>query len=229
MQTLEIKNNNLSRKFIDMGAEHQLSFFLDKCFYNKLLSAHKIKSFERIHDKEKQLLGADLVMTTKKNTVVIDEKAQLYYINQNLPTFAFEINFLNKNGDLSEGWLYNDKLCTHYYNLIWLTATHKDLKNIKSSDFISAECLIINKNIILDYLLSLNYTKNKMFEKVQSIRNQKQYGRSYLSNQRDIYFYFSEPKDYAEQPINLIIRKNILSKLASCVFLVSEESILRKK
>ncbi|NLZ51651.1 MAG: hypothetical protein GX892_00520 [Thermoanaerobacteraceae bacterium] len=219
----------MSRKAIDMGAEHELSLFLDEYFYNRLLQNNKIVSFERIKDKSLQIQGIDVIITTKKSTVNIDEKAQLYYINQGLPTFAFEVNFLNKNGALSPGWLYNKNLLTDYFVLIWLTATHNNLQEIKAEDFINAECMMIKKTEIINYLSGVGYTE-KLIEKIaMDLRSQEQYGKYIIPDQTDFYFYFSPPDNYSEQPINIVIRKNLLIRLAVRIYVVSKNKLARIK
>lgn len=219
----------MSRKAIDMGAEHELSLFLDEYFYNRLLQNNKIVSFERIKDKSLQLQGIDVIITTKKSTVNIDEKAQLYYINQGLPTFAFEVNFLNKNGALSPGWLYNKNLLTDYFVLIWLTATHNNLQEIKAEDFINAECMMIKKTEIINYLSGVGYTE-KLIEKIaMDLRSQEQYGKYIIPDQTDFYFYLSPPDNYSEQPINIVIRKDLLIRLAVRIYVVSKNKLARIK
>ena len=46
-------------------------------------------------EKEEQLKGKDVQFSIEElENIIIDEKAQIYYINKNIPTFAFEIDFL---------------------------------------------------------------------------------------------------------------------------------------
>lgn len=218
-----------SRRTIDMDAERELGLFLDANFYRKLLQNKIINEFTRIKDKKTQLSGIDVIMVTNKNTVRLDEKAQLYYINRRLPTFAFEVNFLNKSGILSLGWLYNTSLLTDYFVLIWPSATHNDLKTIKADDFTDVECLIISKAAIVNYLSESGYTEETISVIVNDLRSQELYGKHALPNQNNFYLYFSEPKNYSEQPINIVIKKDTLMQLAACVYIVSKNNLIRVK
>lgn len=110
----------------DSIQEQILSKFLFKGYQNTCLSG----KLEKIDEKEKQLLGIDLEYHGEKGIKNIDEKAQLTYINQTLPTFAFELSSMQGDGAkyLSGGWLFanSDRNKTDYYFLvteIFLTKT----------------------------------------------------------------------------------------------------------
>jgi len=212
-----------------MRAEHELSLFLDRYFYDRLLQNHKITSYVRITDKKIQLQGIDVMVSTSRKTVNLDEKAQLYYINENLPTFAFEVNFIDRMGNLSPGWLFNDNLLTDYYVLVWPTATHNDLKTIQAEDFTCVECMLIKKNEIIDYLSELGYTSNFIEEIATGLRSQNKYGKHFFKNQNNFYLYFSQPNNYTEQPINIVIRKRLLKQLAFRIYVISKEKLIRIK
>lgn len=52
----------------------------------------KGKEDARVHDEQGQRSGIDVEFTGADGRVYyVDEKAQLHYLNQNLPTFAFEL------------------------------------------------------------------------------------------------------------------------------------------
>lgn len=73
--------------------------FLDENYYNnkKILPDRFI--LNRCSDMNKQYQGIDIeIKDTKHNKIInIDEKAQLAYINKNLPTFAFELSYIKDN------------------------------------------------------------------------------------------------------------------------------------
>lgn len=52
--------------------------------------------------------GIDLILKDKhlEKQFLVDEKAQLDYVNESLPTFAFEL-FYQKNGIQKQGWLFD--------------------------------------------------------------------------------------------------------------------------
>lgn len=100
--TPPIATKIVSRRAADMNAESELAEFLDENLYSQLLGEGKFLSIERMAEKEQQLQGIDVTAKTQNSVFYIDEKAQLYYINKNIPTFAFELQFL-KGGRVIEG------------------------------------------------------------------------------------------------------------------------------
>ena len=87
----------------DLEKEQSLQNLLD-LYYRKHLLHY---DFERISDLKEQIAGVDLVFTDKVSgePFYIDEKAQLDYINEELPTFAFELSY-HKNSEPKKGWAF---------------------------------------------------------------------------------------------------------------------------
>lgn len=91
------QDSTASRRNQDMTSESELGKFLDKYLYKELLKSGAFKSITRETEKEVQLNGVDVTCVATNGAVYrIDEKAQLYYINKNLPTFAFEVDFFTR-------------------------------------------------------------------------------------------------------------------------------------
>jgi hypothetical protein len=219
----------MSRKVIDMGAEQELAKFLDVYFYDWLLKNYKFTYVKRNKDKQLQIQGVDVILESKDCNYNIDEKAQLYYINKSLPTFAFEVDFINRNNELAQGWLFNNDLLTDYYFLIWPNATQNDLSKIKAEDFTTLDCLMISKKKIQSYLQSKGWSNKRIFEKARELRNGTSSGKISIQGENDFYFYFSESKYYSEQPINIIIRKNVLIYLADQHYNITKSQVIVMK
>lgn len=215
-----------SRKKMDMGAESELNKFLDEYFYRKIEKCKNIISINRLKDKASQLKGIDLIVTTDKEIFKIDEKAQLYYINMSLPTFAFELQFVNQNSIVSQGWFLNSSLENDYYMLIWPSATHSDLSLITKDDFSQVECLLIKKSEILNFLEKKGWTIEKIKNEIAAIHSKMAFKRINIPNERDFFFYHSSPEKYIEQPINLVIYKRILLKLAKHHYIIRKNFIV---
>ncbi|OEF96110.1 hypothetical protein [Desulfuribacillus alkaliarsenatis] len=210
----------MSRRSEDMNAEVQLSRFLDKHFYTWLEKQNNNISVERSTDPNDQMKGIDICIHSEKGKLFIDEKAQLYFINKGLPTFAFEISFMNRKKELAEGWLFNNELLTDYYLLIWPYATKKE--NVKTEDYTRLECLLIKKRKIQNYLSNKGWNKDRIYKRANEIRKESLFGKIEIENESNFYFFFSKPKDYSEQPINIVIRKNVLRELASREYVVTK-------
>ena len=86
---------------------------LDSCYKTYL----KQYDFEHVKDMKQQLVGIDLILTHKSNgkKALVDEKAQLDYVNENLPTFAFELG-RQENGIQKKGWLFDASRKTCFFS-----------------------------------------------------------------------------------------------------------------
>lgn len=183
----------------DLEKEKKLTFLLDSYYQSKL----KQYSFVRVSDLRQQHEGVDLLFKRKEKNALfyIDEKAQLDYINEDLPTFAFELSYL-KNGKVKEGWLFDKKKKTDFYSLI--TAIYSDEPN----SFTSCKITLVNRAKLLAFLNKRGLDKNNIVAKP------KQHGKCIIKGLREKdegYLYFSK-SNKAEQPINLILRLDFLIK-----------------
>ncbi len=214
-----------SRRNMDMAAEQELASFLDSYLYKPLLEEGRFTSIVRIMDVEMQLKGVDVEATTETHVARIDEKAQLYYINKDLPTFAFELQFL-KGASPRIGWLLNDELLTNYYLLIWPKATKDKVKDIKKDDFTELDALMISRRRIHDFLDRNGLTRDHLLHTADSLRRQGRFGKI-KTNRSGIYYYVSDPSRYAESPINLVIGKNYLISLADAHYRITRDGFER--
>ncbi len=187
----------------DLAHEKQLSVFLDHCYAKHL----KHYSFERIHDLKSQKEGIDLILTHKKNgkTYFVDEKAQLDYLNKNLPTFAFEL-FYTKNETLKKGWLFDAQKKTQMYSLV---------TNIKKNGTSFSSCAItfVNRNKLLSFLGSKGL--NEAFIKKRALEHLGFHGKMELPSldlRKEGHVHFSR-KNKEEQPINLVLQLGFLKEI----------------
>lgn len=212
----------------DHSAESQLAIFLDKYLYERFPTGSAFSSIRRVHGKEEQLNGVDVeFIGTDGRVYCVDEKAQLHYLNQNLPTFAFELFSYQKGYD-TVGWLCNDKLKTDFYLLIWPCATQDSYEGITWEQFTKADCLLIQKHKILKMLASKGLTVERMLADARRIRVSGQKGKIPIEGIKGIYYFASYPKKYQEAPINIIISKPFLLELAQRRYLVSPQGIEMK-
>ena len=214
-----------SRRSSDMNAEHELSAFLDSYLYKPLLAEGRFTSIVRVTDVDMQLLGADVVATTETQIARIDENAQLYYINQDLPTFAFELQFL-KGKQRCTGWFLNENLVTDYYLLIWPHAKTAKVSEIKKDDFTVLDALMISRHKIHSFLSRNGLNQDELLCTANSLREKGVTGKV-PTKHRGIYYYASDPSKYAEAPINLVIRKTYLLSLADMHYRITNKGFDR--
>ncbi|MGB5553326.1 MAG: hypothetical protein WBM83_01620 [Flavobacteriaceae bacterium] len=186
----------------DLEQERKLSFLLDK-YYQKHLKKY---SFERVNNLKRQLQGIDLIFTqhTTGQQFFVDEKAQLDYINESLPTFAFEL-FYNKGSKTKKGWLFDISKKTDFYALV--TSIYSDFPDT----FTSSKITFVNRLKLIDFLEKRNITQKYL----NSIINEHPVGGAakmkivHLDHRTQGYLYFST-KNKAEKPINLILKLDFL-------------------
>lgn len=214
-----------SLRSTDMQGERIIKQFLINNFYerirnNKILN--RVIGYESIDDIDLQMQGIDTYLFFNDGRrAAIDEKCALKYINTGLSTFAFEIQW-QRHGKSTEGWFINDRLQTDIYFLMWLKGQPKYdsntmlelteynyIRNMDVSDLTSIELYAISKRKLHEYLGSIGLTKSQMeakaFEMIKKGIKQQEF-------MEGIKFYYSSY--LAEKPINLVIKKSILRRMA---------------
>ena len=181
----------------DLNKEKKLHTLLDH-YYNKHLKNY---SFERVHDLKNQLAGVDVLFKQYSSgvTYTIDEKAQLDYINDDLPTFAFEISYL-KNENLKKGWLFDTTKKTDFYALV--TAIYSD----EPGRFTTCKITLVNRQKLLQFLEGRTIKSNR-FENRNLPHGKTSIEE--LNDKREGYLYFSS-FNKEEKPLNLILRLDFL-------------------
>ncbi|WP_435624007.1 hypothetical protein [Flagellimonas sp.] len=194
----------LKSNFItDLAQEKRLIPLLDS-YYQKHL---KLYDFERVHSLEQQLQGIDLVLTHKKTgeTFFVDEKAQLDYLNNDLPTFAFEL-FYTKNETLKQGWLFDAKKKTQMYALV--TNIQKPCDN-----FTECNITFVNRQKLLSFLTEKGLDEDFLQKRV--IEHLGFHGKMELPGldlRKEGHIHFSS-KNKAEQPVNLVFQLAFLKEI----------------
>ena len=188
----------------DLSKELRLSSLLDT-YYQKHLKKY---DFERVSELKKQLQGIDLILKEKQsgNFYFVDEKAQLDYINESLPTFAFEL-FYTKNGVQKQGWLFDVSKKTHFYALV--TSIYSDEAHV----FTSCNITFVNREKLILRLHELGL--NQSFLEELALDHKEVNGKLVLERldpKNEGYLYFSSTNK-VEKPVNLILRLEFLNRI----------------
>ncbi len=174
-------------------------------YYQKHLKKY---DFERTHDRKQQLQGIDLVLNDRLSGIpyYVDEKAQLDYVNESLPTFAFEL-FYEKEGVKKQGWLFDVSKKTHFYALV--TSIFSDVDNL----FTSCNITFVNREKLILHLSTLGLTRVFFEQLVQDNRDVNgKFILEKLCPKKEGCLYFST-QNKAEKPINLILRLSYLEQI----------------
>lgn len=218
----------------DMKAEEKLGEFMDEYFYSRLNSKGSTPlSFKRMKDKESQLNGVDILIEVDGKCMVIDEKASIYYSNAMIPTFAFELDSIQRGRtEPVEGWLINDNLATEYYMLIWPNVKcikqdkqwiRKDIKKLQKDDFTIVEAFLVPKQGIRMELERRGYDREHLILYAQKMREMCSGKTDMKKETVDDEIEFSYSGQLAEKPVNVVIRKSLLQKLAKGIYLISAD------
>ena len=191
----------------DSQAEDAVSQFLDQFFYQKY-----VRNQIRYSDLETQLKGVDVTFDFEDQTrLLVDEKAAAHFVNKNIPTFAFELDFVGIDGKLKEGWLFDEKKETQYYLLSWIRAAKT--KGFSCDDISQLEVLLVDRLKVVGLLKEFGLDKNRAKEISRNLRMKNQFGPTYKNPNIPFYFYFTE--HLTERPINIVIRKSALIRLGA--------------
>ena len=230
----------------DLLGEQAVNKFLVDFLYEKFKENGYIIDFEVSRELNKQHAGSDTILTIKDGKqIVIDEKAAIHYAKTNLkekamPTFAFEVSYMH-NGQLKEGWLTNSKYsATQRYLLCWLwvqVGTNKS--RLKYDDIVQIEAMFFEKSDIQKYIMDV-VTSDTNIEKFLSFASTKREAleqrilREALNSANESIGSKEYPKWYltgenilSEQPLNILLYRNQLEKLAKSHWLVTRKRLIR--
>ncbi len=185
----------------DLKKEQKLAVLLD-AYYQKHVKHY---DFERIHDMKRQMQGIDIILKHKTSgkSFFVDEKAQLDYINKDLPTFAFELSY-EKKGILKKGWLFDTTKKTQFYALV--TAIYSNEPHV----FTSCKITLVNRGKLLDFLKTKNINLDILKDSISKSASQN--GKIIIEqlNHRTEGCLFVSRRNKAEKPTNLILKLEFL-------------------
>jgi len=187
----------------DLSKEHILSKYLDSIYKELLLP------FNRVNNLDMQFKGVDLIYDKKGANIYIDEKAQLDYLNSDLPTFTFELSYL-KAGKLKTGWFLDSTKISHFYFLV--TNIQAQDANDISKGIIKCKITSVNRHKLNRFLHEIGLSFDKLSQYDDSIRkiknpNKKTIINELFQNSQGCIVYSEHLK---EKPINLMLKLNFL-------------------
>lgn len=225
-------------KFGNFDEDFKKEQILTKWIVNNFLST-ETDDFKVIEDKKTQNTGVDFVITSEEIfgydlPYKVDFKAALNYIRpmkdkfnnkpKKMPTFAFELSFLNESHEVREGWLFGEKYNnTEYYMLGWVWADlpffyneagyiEVNSENLNYEDIREVEIMIIHKESLRNYAKKYKIDEASALIKSKEMRNNRTYKISLGKNNTYPTLNYSTTLD--EEPVNLVIPTNDLEKRA---------------
>ena len=120
------------------------------------------------------------------------------------------MNFKLFNGEIVEGWFFDEKKKTDLYLLSWITASKTTYFNM--DDILNLEIMLIDRKRLIDALSQLGFNKDRVYSVAKTIRENNESGVSYKDDALPCYFYLTQ--HLSENPLNLVIKKRFLSEHA---------------
>lgn len=196
----------MSKFEFDLKQEQILSEYLDRIYKLKKIE------FERMVDINLQHQGIDISIKIDGETYNIDEKAQLHYLNNDLPTFTFELSYLNDNKEIKEGWLLDKNKLTHYYFLITGIFLKGNLTELSSvEDIERLKITSVNRRKLITHLNTIGLSKSKLETYDRDIRKSNAFEKNVipeLDEKKEGLIYYT--KHLSEKPVNLQLRLGYL-------------------
>lgn len=194
---------------------------------------------EIVKDRDRQLKGIDIVcdlplkfpQSMFRNK---DKNIDIKSIAKVIPTFSFEISGNASSGQI--GWLINPKLTTDYYLIVYheiddSSQSYKINKQKMTLDNINyTKAILIKKSKLLKNI-SKEFNENTFEEIIDKIRNISKDAKGiqrYVLNEGNIVkkergdtnsiMWFTISKQLKEEPINIIVRRQILEQIAERIW-----------
>ena len=185
-----------------------VSRFLDKNFYNG------VKDFQRIEDVQRQVKGIDVIFNFKDKNYVCDEKAAIRYINKGLGTFSLELSFIDRGGNIHDGWLLDENKVNNSFLFIWIDKADKDIL-FHESEIKELEIALVDRDKIIRYLESLGWDADKLLIKGEKMRDDEtEYGGNIYKHGCK----FVCSRHLVEQPVNVLLSRDILKKISDFTY-----------
>lgn len=214
----------------DLRREKIIADWMDKYFYSKFnpseIATKRSHEFgEKVREKRAQYGGVDIVMKDNDSKIyLIDEKSQTNYLNKNRPSFAFEI-FSFSNEKVKKGWLLDSKKKTDYYILIYPNSKtiedYRELYDKEEIDFVSV--YLIERKKLLEEIYKIGLTNEKIIEEASNLTEVNTPVKIKDIPPEKVTLYKSG--NYAEIPVNLVVKKIILDKIVEKKWEVTKDAV----
>lgn len=178
---------------------------------DELLYANHFGEIERIDDREMQLSGVDVSCRHPETNEVIkiDEKAATSWANREISTFAFELSFLLGNKEV-EGWFLQRerRSQTTHWLCVWPRTEGGNISDAK--DIVRLEAMLIHCNSVRRWARRMaSKTERGLDDCMRLLRNNDSINEINWAGLRILI-----SRNLPEQPINLLIPKDILRALS---------------
>lgn len=221
-------DEDAERRKQDELQEKVVGKYLDRYFYSTWTT-----DIERNSDKETQIKGLDLTVTSTNNNIyTIDEKAAVKWTNKHLNTFAFEVDSLDKNGKLYNGWFMTstNNSINDYWLLVWIDKAKADVfKSVEEIEQVTVS--LVKKTDIYQWMHRKNITGMDLKNAVTNLRDNFNYNNEHKHSWINGYK-LTIQTNVSEHATNILLPRNILiNEVATYSAIIKKNNItpIRKK
>lgn len=186
----------------DQQIEQRVAAILDSFYTSRNIQ------FERVKDKERQVKGIDLILTTKSGkTINIDEKCKYYGLQNNkiLESYSFEINRKCRDGIRRNGWFIDNAMMTDFYCYIF--PQFEDPNDFSSRIKQPLKVELFSKKDIYEIIQA-----ETTLAKIEQEANYMAMTTQRISRFKNFILYKTPAYKLSEEPINLLLSREIISK-----------------
>ena len=191
----------------DSRRERIVGDFLDAELYEKFFTSSR-----RMRDRDMQLSGIDVIAVSPNlsGELKIDEKAATSWSHREIHTFAFELSFILGDREIGGWFLDKDKRGdTTHWLCTWPRSENKGISSV--SDILWAEALLIEVRKLRNWVRRMAGKADFTIEEaITNLRSDSTISEVMWGNLRVII-----SRGLPEQPVNLLITKDVLRSLAS--------------
>ena len=197
----------------DTRLEGIVNEFLDKYYLSQFDKAEWVKS------RDVQVKGVDIILTSEKlglDNVNVDIKSAVKYSDRYLATYSLELSFIGRGYKERTGWFINDELYTEYYLLLYPRSEkhYTDIQTVDDIDYI--DYYLVKKDDLKKFFASRGYDKERLLDVCASMREELgDSNRKIIRESDSENFHFSLTGYLAEQPINVVVKRQVYEKYAT--------------
>ena len=196
----------------DLAFEQVMASYLDHhLYFNPLFSEHK-----RITDIDLQNKGVDVILTSNEFGLAqskVDEKCAAHHCNEDMQTFAFELYYKKKTVE-HIGWFIDPYKETQAYMLIWPFVEGSlgsgYVESIREEDITGIRYLIVKRDKLTAYFNKRGFTCERLLNDAKSLFS----NPSVRIETKYSQFHYAKSPKYPESPVNMVVKRETLWKLA---------------
>jgi hypothetical protein len=187
----------------DLAREQLLAPYLDRCYTS---NGFEVK---RCYDLDEQHDGVDVWLTRGDERIAVDEKAQLHFVGQSLPTFALEVEYFLAD-QRRTGWLYHRMKRPDAYAFVFdIRLSNASTELITSDSVTNAYVILVGRKRLRMALMHDGLFESVVHRQAELLRTSNSSYRWFGTTAHKLVL----STHLAERPVNLVVRRTFLENI----------------